>query len=193
MCSLSLIISLDLLCCSHFRTRTCRKGIWYLRTTRDTSFLSGPRVSDKIVKQRRKIKTMPYRPQGNSVSERVYLTLHATLSMYGNIVQNNGAEVLPLIPLAHNTSCKTIMHKTPFFLMFGRQAKLPIDIIFGIPHVVGRSTITEKFAHSTRENLEIVLELARRNVSERNDKQKVANSKLPSILGFTPELKYWSI
>ena len=30
--------------------------------------------------------------------------------------------------------------------MFGRQARLLIDIIFGIPHI-GRSTTTEKFVN----------------------------------------------
>ena len=84
----------------------------------------------------------PYRPQDNSVSERVHSTLHVMLSMYSNITQNNWAEVLSFIQLAHNTSFSSTMHETPFFLMFERQARLPIDIIFGIPHF-DRSTTTE--------------------------------------------------
>ena len=61
-------------------------------------------------------------------------------------------------------------------------------MMFGIPHV-GRSTTTEEFAHSTRENLQIAFELARRNLSERIDKQKANNSKLPPIPEFTPGQK----
>ena len=72
--------------------------------------------------------------------ERMHLTLHAMLLTYSNIVQNNGAEVLPFIQLAHNTSFSTTVHETPVFLMFGRQARLHIHIIFGIHHVVGRSS-----------------------------------------------------
>ena len=109
-------------------------------------------------------------------------------SMYSNIAQNNWAEVLPFIQLAHKTSFSSTIHATPFFLMFGRRARLPIDTIFGIPHV-GRSTTTEDFAHSTRENLQIAFELARRNLSERIDKQKANDSKLPPILKFTPGQK----
>ena len=80
------------------------------------------------------------------------------------------------------------MHETLLFLMFRRQARLPIDIIFGVPHV-GRSTTTEEFAHSTIENLQIAFELARRNLSGRIDKQKANNSKLPPIPEFTPGQK----
>ena len=122
------------------------------------------------------------------MSERMHSTLHAMLSMYSNIAQNNWAEVLPFIQLAHNTSFSSTMHETPFFLMFGRQARLPIDIIFGIPHV-GKSATTEEFAHATRENLQIAFELARRNLSERIEKQKADNSKLPPIPEFTPGQK----
>ena len=152
----------------------------------------GPEFENKVVKQLqdvfgyKKTKTTPYRPQGNSVSERMHSTLHAMLSMYSNIAQNNWAEVLPFIQLAHNTSFSSTMHETPFFLMFGRQARLPIDIIFGIPHV-GKSATTEEFAHATRENLQIAFELARRNLSERIEKQKADNSKLPPE--FTPGQK----
>ena len=118
----------------------------------------------------------------------MHSTLHAMLSMYSNIVQNNWAEVLSFIQLAYNTSFSSTMHVTPFFLMFGRQERLPIDIIFGIPHV-GRSTTTEEFAHSTTENVQIASELARRNLSERINKQKANNSKLPFISEFTPGQK----
>ena len=117
----------------------------------------------------KKTKTTPYRPQGNSVSERMHSTLHAMISMYSNIAQNSWTEVLPFIQLAHNTSFSSTMHETPFFSVFGRQARLPTDVIFGIPHV-GRSTITEEFAHSTRENLQIAFELPRKNLSERINK-----------------------
>ena len=138
----------------------------------------------------KKTKTTPYRPQGNSVSERMHSTLHALLSTYSNTAQNNWADVLPFIQLAHNTSCSSTMHAAPFFLMFGRQARLPFDIIFGGPHV-DRSTTTEEFAHSTRENLQIAFEFARRNLlSERVDKQKANNSKLSAIYtGIHPRTK----
>ena len=122
------------------------------------------------------------------MSERMHSTLHAMLSMHSNIAQNSWAEVLPFRQLAHNTSFSSTMHETPFFSMFGRQARLPIDMIFGIPHV-GRSTTTEEFAHSTRENLQIAFELARTNLSERIDKQKANDSKLPPIPEFTPGQK----
>ena len=128
----------------------------------------GPEFENKVVKQLqdvfgyKKTKTTPYRPQDNSVLERMYLILHAMFSVYSNIAQNNWAEVLPFIHLARNTSFSLMMYETPFFLMFGRQARLLVDIIFGIPHV-GRSTTTEEFGHSTRENLQIAFELARKN------------------------------
>ena len=116
----------------------------------------------------------------------MHSTLNAILAMYSSIAQNNWAEVLPFIQLARNTSFSLTRHETPFLLMFGRQARLSIDTIFGIPYV-GRSTTTEEFAHSARENLQIAFESARRNLSERINKQKANNSKLSPI--FTPGQK----
>ena len=55
------------------------------------------------------------------------------------------------------------------------NGQLPVDIILGIPHV-GRTADTEEFAQNTRDNLQIAFELARRNLTERADKQnKIAN------------------
>ena len=99
----------------------------------------GLEFENKVVKQLqdvfgyKKIKTTPYRPQDNSVSERMHSTLHAMLSMYSNIAQNSWAEVLPFIQLAHITSFSLTMHETLFFFMSGRQARLSIGIILLFP------------------------------------------------------------
>ena len=84
----------------------------------------GPEFNNKVEKHLQdvfgdnKTKTTPYRPQGSSVSERMHSTLHTMLSIYSNIAQNNWAEGLPFIQLAHDTSSSSTMHETPFFLMF---------------------------------------------------------------------------
>ena len=53
--------------------------------------------------------------------------------------------------------------------MFGRQARLTVGIILGIPHV-GSAADTQVFAQNTRDNLHVVFELARRNLTERATK-----------------------
>ena len=190
-------LSFHSVCCArralgHKRADHCESSC--VRPPETLHSYQNPEFENKVVKQLqdvfgyKKTKTTSYRAQGNSVSERMHSILLAMLSMFSNIAQNNWAEVLPFIQLAHNTYFSSTMYEMPFFLMFGRQARLPFDIIFGIPHV-GRSTTTEEFAHSTRENLQIVLELARRNLSERVNKQKANDSKLPPIPEFTPGQK----
>ena len=151
----------------------------------------GTEFENKIIHQLQsvlgyqKTRTTPYRPQGNSVSERVHSTMHAMLSMHSSMERDNWAELLPMVQLAYNTSFNKTMHETPFFLMFGRQARLPVDVILGIPHV-GSSSDTEMFTKTTRENLQTAYELARQNLSERAAKQAAHNDKLPQFPVFQP-------
>ena len=117
----------------------------------------GPEFENRIIYQLqnilgyKKTRTAPYRPQGNYVSERIHPTMYAMLAMHSSIEQDNWASLLPFIQLADNTSFSATMHDTPFFLMFDRQARLPVDIILGIPHV-GCTADTEMFAQNTRDN-----------------------------------------
>ena len=105
--------------------------------------------------------------------------------MHSKIDQINWTTLLPFVQLAQNTSFSATMHDTPFFLMFGRQPRLPVDIILGIPHV-GRTADTEEFSQNTQTSLQIVSELARRNLTERADKQAEQNRKLESYPVFKP-------
>ena len=137
------------------------------------------------VLQYTKTRTTPYRPQGDPVSERLHSTLHSVVSMYSSLNHDNWASLLPFVQLAYNTSFSATTHETPFFIMFGRPARLPVDIIFGVPHV-GRTLDTAEFSQQTRENLQLAFELARRNLRERSDAQAVANKQLPPYPVFQP-------
>ena len=143
----------------------------------------GPEFENKVISQLqsilgyKKTRTTRYRPQGNSVSERVHSTMHTMLAMNSSIKQDSWASLLSFVQLAHNTSFSATMHETPFFLMFGRQARLPVDTILGIPHE-GSTTDTYVCAQGTRDNLQISFELARRNLTERATRQAGDDDKL---------------
>ena len=75
----------------------------------------GPEFENSLVHQLQKIlnykktRTTPYRPQGNSVSERVHATMHAMLAMHSSMNRDNWASLLPFIQLAYNTSFSSTM------------------------------------------------------------------------------------
>lgn len=71
--------------------------------------------------------TTPYHPQSNGLVERLNHTLADMISMYVNSAHSDWDEILPYVTFAYNTSRQESTGRTPFFLLYGREAKLPID------------------------------------------------------------------
>ena len=107
----------------------------------------------------KKTRAAAFRPQGNSVLERVHSTVHNMLAMYSNLSFDNWAELLPFVLLAHNTAYSTTLQETPHFLMFGRAAVLPVDLMLGVPSTSAPQTQLD-YSKQTVENLLIAHELA---------------------------------
>ena len=76
----------------------------------------------------------------------------------------------------NNTVYDKTLEETPHFLMFGRRASLPVDIILGVPCTFGSGTRLD-YSRRTVENLQLAYEIARRNLQERADKQSESNEK----------------
>ena len=136
----------------------------------------------------KKTRTAAFRPQGNSDIERVHSTVHNMLAMYGNLSYDNWAELLPFVQLAHHTAYSTTLQETPHFMMIGRAAVLPVDVILGVPSTCAPQTQLD-YSKQTVENLLPAYELARRNLRERADKQAVVNETL-SFPSFKTGEKY---
>ena len=76
--------------------------------------------------------TPPYNPRSNRV-ERFHRTLEAILRTADDYHKTDWDEKLPMALLAYRTSVHTATGQTPFAAMYGRQAILPVDMIFGVP------------------------------------------------------------
>ena len=69
--------------------------------------------------------------------------MHNMLTIYGNVKYDDWAELLPLIQLVHNTAYKKTLEETPHFVVFGRRASWPVDIILGVQSTSGSGTKLE--------------------------------------------------
>jgi len=83
-----------------------------------------------------KIHTTPYRPSTNSTAERFHRTLNSMLAKA--LTQDNQRDWdlrLPFVMAAYRAAKHESTGYSPNFLIFGREARAPIDLVLGPPPV----------------------------------------------------------
>ena len=78
-----------------------------------------------------KTRTTPYHPQSDGLVERFNRTILDMLATAANKHPLNWESQLRRLCFGYNTSVHPTTGESPFFLMFGRQVRLPVDIMYG--------------------------------------------------------------
>ena len=77
-----------------------------------------------------KIRTMPYHPQTNRSAERVHQTLQCMIGQLDLEKRKKWPTHIGSIIIAYNLTRSMVTGYSPYYLIFGRRPRLPIDLLF---------------------------------------------------------------
>ena len=143
-----------------------------LLSDRGTNFLS--KVVAEVCKifQIQKVNTSSYHPQTDGLVERFNSTLCQSLSMYVSKNQKDWDEFIPLVLFAHRTSVLDAIGDSPFYVLYGREPRLPIDVKYLPPAADDLSTSVLDYRKRVVEKVELAQNLARENLQRAQQKMK---------------------
>ena len=143
-----------------------------LLSDRGTNFLS--RLVAEVCKifQIQKVHTSSYHQQTDGLVERFNSTLCQSLSMYVARNQKDWDDFIPLILFAHRTSISEAIGDSPFYCLYGREPRLPLDVKFLPPAADDLSTSVLDHRKRIVEKVELAQNLARENIQRSQQKMK---------------------
>ncbi|CAI5659742.1 unnamed protein product [Oreochromis niloticus] len=120
----------------------------------------------------KKSRTTPYHPQGDPQPERFNRTL---LDMLGTLEPNKKKKWSQhIVHLVHAYNCtpNEATGFSPYFLMFGREARLPVDLCFETSGDGTQQKTYLKYVSDMRKELKAAYELAESVAAKQNDNNK---------------------
>ena len=118
-----------------------------------------------------KLRTSPYNAQTNGQVERMNQTI---IRMIGKLEEDKKAcwsEHLPKLLLAYNATCSAVTGYSPYYLLFGRRPRVPVDYLFPTLRDSPRQTKMEVSVAAMQKRLKEAFAVARHLTSKEVAKQ----------------------
>ncbi|CAI5692683.1 unnamed protein product [Oreochromis niloticus] len=139
-----------------------------------------------------KTRTTPLHPQSDGLVERFNRTLATQLAILTSRHQRDWDRHLPLVLWSYRTAVQESSQCTPAALMFGRELRTPVDLVFGSPpepEIVGGPEMD--YYRRLRERLQVVHDYTRQAQASAGVRQKRAYNTRCRAGAFVPGDKVW--
>lgn len=154
--------------CRHSAPRT-------LLSDRGRNFTSSLMKEVCEIVNTKKIFTTAYHPQCDGLVEKFNETLATMLSMFVNDHQRDWDVYIPYVLFAYRTSLQETIQETPFYLVYGRDARLPIDVALSEPTRL--YTDVDDYKSVIIQRLNEAFTLVKNNIELAQQKQKQHQDK----------------
>lgn len=115
--------------------------------------------------------TTPYHPMGNGQTERFNRTLGDMIRSLPPRSKANWPQMLNTLTFSYNCTRHETTGYPPFFLMFGRTPRLPVDVLFESVILDGGTVDVSKYIQSLGKDLREAMSLAQHNARQQQKKQ----------------------
>ena len=118
-----------------------------------------------------KLRTSPYHAQTNGQVEHMNQTIIRMISKLKEDKKACWSKHLPELLLAYNATHSTVTGYSPYYLLFGRRSRIPVDYLFPTLHDSPHQTKMEVSVAAMQKRLKEAFAIARHLTSEEADKQ----------------------
>lgn len=124
----------------------------------------------------KKSRTTPYHPQGNGICERMNRTLLSMLGTLDEEQKKNWKVHVPSLMHAYNCSKHGSTGFSPFYLMFGRHPRLPIDVMLDLDDTRNQDGTNDDYIQRLRNRLDYAYRLASAQNLEKQERNRGKNA-----------------
>ena len=161
----------------------CKYGIPNtIHTDQGKNFMSGLLKEITQLLGIEKVIGTAYHPQSQGAVERCNRSLKEMLMHYVQEDPRQWDRFIPFVMQAYNTSPSATTLFTPYFLFFGREAKLPVDVLIDKPEPQYRGA--DDYKAEVAEKMYLAHKLASKNAEEARELQKRQYDKKAKIRHF---------
>lgn len=121
----------------------------------------------------KKSRTSPYHPQGDPQPERFNRTLLNMLGTLEPSQKSKWSQHIAHLVHAYNCTSNEATGFSPYFLMFGREARLPVDLCFGVSADNTSPESYSKYVSKMKQELQAAYQLAQATSEKMNQSNKV--------------------
>ena len=139
---------------------------------KESSLIKGQCFEGKLFKalckeaRVRKMRTTPYHPMGNRQAERFNRTLLTMLGTLPSDQKLNWQSWVNDLVQSYNCSVSGVTGFSPYFLMFGRKPRLPVDDEFEVTFPLVQSCSTHQYVEKFKERLHWAFQTAKEHIAK---------------------------